>query len=364
MFKNGSEYEERCVRACACARALRARGCWHSAGAGSPRVRRATRRDTSGDAGGDTLADAWDRLRRPYAPPTVTLKEIHAAVPKHLLEKSALRSTGYVLRDVLFCAACFAFGRAIEPLVATRFAGLVPAASPLWHPASVRAALWVTYWWWQGIAFTSFFCIGACRRLRPPSPPASASALPAAKLRGRQRADALLLAPPPSSPCLFPSPPRRGAAHEVSAPATAPVSAAADRPGPLSSATARSTRTGGRTTSRASSSIRCVPPLPPPRGPADAMAAGPPPPLAPPPRACVVARTLTIVAAQFVLAPFFAWKASHNAHHVRVPSRPHSFPRRVTRALPLPLPLPLPARSPSVPHATRSGRGTTREVAR
>ena len=120
-------------------------------------------------AAGAHDADAWHRLARPFAPPTVTLKEIHAAVPKHLLRKNALRSTGYVLRDVFFCAAFFAFGAAIEPLVATRLWGLVPLTSPLWHAPTVRAAFWLTYWWWQGIAFTSFFCIGTSRAALMPT---------------------------------------------------------------------------------------------------------------------------------------------------------------------------------------------------
>ncbi|RPD65587.1 hypothetical protein L226DRAFT_456472 [Lentinus tigrinus ALCF2SS1-7] len=100
-----------------------------------------------------------DRLARPYVPPTVTLKQIHDAVPKHLLQKDPLRSTGYVFRDVFFCALVFAFGASIEPLVSTHFLGFVPLTAP-WHATLARALLWLTYWWWQGIAFTSFFCIG------------------------------------------------------------------------------------------------------------------------------------------------------------------------------------------------------------
>ncbi|KAI0711224.1 fatty acid desaturase-domain-containing protein [Earliella scabrosa] len=98
------------------------------------------------------------RLARPYVPPTITLKQIHDAVPKHVLQKDPLRSTGYVLRDVFFCALFFAFGAAIEPILASHFLGLVPLTAP-WHVTLARSLLWLTYWWWQGIAFTSFFCI-------------------------------------------------------------------------------------------------------------------------------------------------------------------------------------------------------------
>ena len=33
---------------------------------------------------------------------------------------------------------------------------------------------------------------------------------------------------------------------------------------------------------------------------------------------------------QFVMAPFFAWKASHNAHHVRVSARSVPSPSPVS----------------------------------
>ena len=107
----------------------------------------------------DDDADSWNRLARPFIPPTVTLKQIHDAVPRHLLRKDPLRSTGYVFRDVFFCALFFAFGAVIEPLVSTNFLGFVPFTSP-WQAMLARSLLWLTYWWWQGIAFTSFFCIG------------------------------------------------------------------------------------------------------------------------------------------------------------------------------------------------------------
>ena len=70
-----------------------------------------------------------------------------------------------MVRDIFFCALFFAFGAAIEPLISTNFLGLVPSMS-LCQVALVRSVLWFAYWWWQGITFTSFFCIGkAMQRL-------------------------------------------------------------------------------------------------------------------------------------------------------------------------------------------------------
>lgn len=99
------------------------------------------------------------RLSRAFVPPSITLKQLHDAVPKHLLQKDAVRSTGYVLRDVFFCILFFGFGASIEPLVTSSFGGYVPLTS-VWQLSLARATLWVVYWWWQGIAFASFFCIG------------------------------------------------------------------------------------------------------------------------------------------------------------------------------------------------------------
>ncbi|KAI0330272.1 hypothetical protein GY45DRAFT_1370848 [Cubamyces sp. BRFM 1775] len=99
-----------------------------------------------------------ERLARPFVPPTITLKELHDAVPKHVLQKDPLRSTGYVLRDVFFCLLFFAFGASIERLVSSSFGGLVPLSAP-WQVSLARSTLWLIYWWWQGIAFASFFCI-------------------------------------------------------------------------------------------------------------------------------------------------------------------------------------------------------------
>ncbi|GBE87653.1 Delta(12) fatty acid desaturase [Sparassis crispa] len=98
------------------------------------------------------------RLARPFAPPTITLKQIHDAVPKRLLRKDPLRSSCYVLRDVFFCTVFFAFAGSIEALLQSGFCGYFPLTST-WQIVLLRALMWMTYWWWQGLAFASFFCI-------------------------------------------------------------------------------------------------------------------------------------------------------------------------------------------------------------
>ncbi|KAH9940693.1 fatty acid desaturase-domain-containing protein [Amylocystis lapponica] len=98
------------------------------------------------------------RRARPFTPPTVTLKQIHDAVPKHLLRKDVLRSSGYVARDVFFCALFFAFAASIEPMLVSGFGGYLPLKAA-WQIAIARAALWATYWWWQGLCLAGFFCL-------------------------------------------------------------------------------------------------------------------------------------------------------------------------------------------------------------
>ncbi|EPS93980.1 hypothetical protein FOMPIDRAFT_1033527 [Fomitopsis schrenkii] len=93
------------------------------------------------------------RIGEPFVPPTITLKEIHAAVPKHLLRKNVWLSTYYCVRDIACCAAIFYYGFHIEKILANM------PLSAAWQLKSARAALWLAYWFFQGLSFASFFCI-------------------------------------------------------------------------------------------------------------------------------------------------------------------------------------------------------------
>ncbi|TCD68732.1 hypothetical protein EIP91_009878 [Steccherinum ochraceum] len=98
------------------------------------------------------------RLRKPFTPPRISLKQLHDAVPKHLMQKDTLRSAGFVVRDLVFCAALFACAFYIGPAARTGFGGLVPVTAA-WQVQLIQGFLWLSYWWWQGLVFTSFFCI-------------------------------------------------------------------------------------------------------------------------------------------------------------------------------------------------------------
>ncbi|KZT66588.1 delta-12-fatty acid desaturase [Daedalea quercina L-15889] len=99
-----------------------------------------------------------ERLGKPFVPPTVTLKEVHDAVPKHLLRKNPWLSSYYCVRDVVCCVAIFYYGFSIERILESNFGGFVPL-SAAWQVHLARATLWLVYWWFQGLSFASFFCI-------------------------------------------------------------------------------------------------------------------------------------------------------------------------------------------------------------
>ena len=101
---------------------------------------------------------AFSRLRTPFKPPQVTLKQIHDAVPKHLARKNPYLSSYYMIRDLALCISLFCFGFSIPTLVSTilqHFPNLPQGSEPV-----LTTLLWINYWWWQGLVFTSFFCIG------------------------------------------------------------------------------------------------------------------------------------------------------------------------------------------------------------
>ena len=99
------------------------------------------------------------RIGKPFVPPSITLREIHAAVPKHLLRKDARLSAYYCVRDVACCAAIFYYGFHIEHILAN-----IPLGAEVLVKLA-RAALWLVYWFFQGLSFASFFCIGSSRSL-------------------------------------------------------------------------------------------------------------------------------------------------------------------------------------------------------
>jgi hypothetical protein len=93
-------------------------------------------------------------LRKPFSPPTITLKEVHAAVPKHLLRRSPLKSCLYIARDLVLTAIFLAFASYI-PAMACAISGILS-----WPTFPIAATFWGAYWWLQGLLWAGIFCLG------------------------------------------------------------------------------------------------------------------------------------------------------------------------------------------------------------
>lgn len=94
------------------------------------------------------------RLRKPFTPPTVTFKEIHDAVPKHLLRRRPLTSTLYILRDLSISLLLYKFASLIP---GTEFGGYVSVG---WKRSLLKSGMWGAYWWLQGLMNAGIFCLG------------------------------------------------------------------------------------------------------------------------------------------------------------------------------------------------------------
>lgn len=115
------------------------------------------------------IIDDWSspeylrRLNTPFmpAPPTLSIKALHAAVPRHLFERSTIKSLYYVFRHLAFTAGFFVFGSSIEyltSLVATWGRDTLGGYAPSHY--MVNWALWIVYWFWQSVSFTGIWTLG------------------------------------------------------------------------------------------------------------------------------------------------------------------------------------------------------------
>ncbi|KAF4608171.1 hypothetical protein EYR40_000515 [Pleurotus pulmonarius] len=96
------------------------------------------------------------RKETPFVPSKVTLAEIHAAVPKHLYNKSTIKSLFYVARDISCGLIAYKLAVLIEPFgQSLQLMGLNSTVTRL-----IKFALWATYWHWQGVIFAGLWCLG------------------------------------------------------------------------------------------------------------------------------------------------------------------------------------------------------------
>lgn len=97
------------------------------------------------------------RLKKPFSPPTATLKEIHDAVPSSLLERNGWKALAYIARDVTFTIILLVFASRISPWSEGNFGGFI---QPGWAHRLVAASLWLAYWFFQGFVWAGIFCLG------------------------------------------------------------------------------------------------------------------------------------------------------------------------------------------------------------
>ncbi|KAF9511437.1 hypothetical protein BS47DRAFT_1318887 [Hydnum rufescens UP504] len=96
------------------------------------------------------------RLQTDYTFPKATLKDIHAAVPKELRERSTLKGLAWAARDGLLCYLFYFVATHIDPLAqALKASNINP-----WAVFTIKWTLWATYWWFQGLVGGGIFCLG------------------------------------------------------------------------------------------------------------------------------------------------------------------------------------------------------------
>eukprot|EP00171_Calliarthron_tuberculosum_P006171 IDg6171t1 len=81
----------------------------------------------------------------PVAPPTLTIKQIRDAVPKHCFERSLARSVAHLLLDLVMITA---LGMTMWWLEARSGA-----------PRALVLVIWPLYWWCQGAVMTGVWVL-------------------------------------------------------------------------------------------------------------------------------------------------------------------------------------------------------------
>lgn len=101
---------------------------------------------TSSDTSEDPLDDS---NLLPFTPPSFTIKDLLGAIPAHCFERSALKSSSYVVADFIMIGTIMYAATFIDPAFGAK-------GSVLQGPAGIAAkwALWAAYWTMAGWNFT------------------------------------------------------------------------------------------------------------------------------------------------------------------------------------------------------------------
>ncbi|KAI5475100.1 hypothetical protein MNV49_001924 [Pseudohyphozyma bogoriensis] len=90
-----------------------------------------------------------------FTPPPFTINELLKAIPAHCYERSALRSSLYVIQDAVLVSALVYAATFIDPAFGTNGAVLQG-----WQGELAKWAAWGLYWTFQGFVFTGVWILG------------------------------------------------------------------------------------------------------------------------------------------------------------------------------------------------------------
>ena len=102
------------------------------------------------------------KKRGTFTPPNLSLKQLHDAIPRHLHQKSTIKSLAYILRHVAFTCGFYYLATLINILTPSRCGG---AAFAVLLNYFIRPSLWILYWGWQGITFAGIWCLGVFKHV-------------------------------------------------------------------------------------------------------------------------------------------------------------------------------------------------------
>jgi len=90
----------------------------------------------------------------PFTPPNFTIKDMLDAIPKHCFERSALKSSAYLLMDFVMIAALGVGAYHIDSLFGQEGSLLSGNAG-----VAAKWVSWAAYWWYQGLVMTGVWVI-------------------------------------------------------------------------------------------------------------------------------------------------------------------------------------------------------------
>ncbi|KAI0826081.1 delta-12 fatty acid desaturase [Irpex lacteus] len=95
------------------------------------------------------------RKQKPFTPPQITLSQIHAAIPRHLFNKSTFVALQYVFRTIGLSIAFYLITTCLDRSLNTHGFTSGAALSSI----AVRCVLWPAYWFFQSLTFAGFWCL-------------------------------------------------------------------------------------------------------------------------------------------------------------------------------------------------------------